>query len=200
VVSGTCSGYPKPSWQSGVAGIRSDGVRDIPDISMFAGSGLWGHYYVICWSDVRNGGAPCTGAPSTWAGAGGTSFGAPIMAGIQALVNQHHGAQGNPNSVYYKLAANSANVCNSSGAIPSGCIFHNVTKADNDVNCGGSENCYGASSSGRGSGFGASMDGALSTSDQSFLPAYTASTGWNFATGLGTTNAYNLVMNWSSGQ
>ena len=106
VVSGTCKGYAKPSWQS-VPGNPGDGVRDIPDVSLFAGNGVWGHYYVMCWSDIRNGGARCTGAPSTWSGAGGTSFSSPIMAGIQALVNQHAGGkpQGNPNPVYYKIAA-----------------------------------------------------------------------------------------------
>ncbi len=60
IVSGTCSGYAKPSWQS-LSGVPGDGVRDIPDVSLFAGTGVWGHYYVMCWSDVRNGGAPCTG-------------------------------------------------------------------------------------------------------------------------------------------
>ena len=50
-----------------------------------------GHYYVFCWSDTANGGAACTGAPSSWSGAGGTSFASPIMAGIQALVNQKTG-------------------------------------------------------------------------------------------------------------
>ena len=51
VVSGSCKGYAKPSWQSGVVGIPNDGVRDIPDVSLFASNGLWGHYYVICYSD-----------------------------------------------------------------------------------------------------------------------------------------------------
>jgi subtilase family serine protease len=44
VVSGSCAGYAKPSWQSGVVGIPNDGVRDIPDVSLFAADGLWGHY------------------------------------------------------------------------------------------------------------------------------------------------------------
>jgi hypothetical protein len=66
-------------------------MRDIPDVSLFASKGIWGHYYGICYSDRRNGGSSCSGAPSTWAGAGGTSFASPIMAGIQALVNQHLG-------------------------------------------------------------------------------------------------------------
>ena len=106
VINGTCKGYAKPSWQTGVAGLPSDGVRDIPDVSLFAANGVWGHYYVYCWTDTANGGAPCLGAPSGWAGAGGTSFSSPILAGIQALVNQKQGgAQGNPNYVYYKLAA-----------------------------------------------------------------------------------------------
>ena len=104
VVSGTCAGYAKPSWQS-VLGNPNDGVRDIPDVSLFAANGLWGHYYVFCFSDSSNGGVPCTGSPSGWAGAGGTSFASPIMAGIQALVNQKYGRQGNPNPTYYKLAA-----------------------------------------------------------------------------------------------
>ena len=65
VVGGTCKGYAKPSWQSGVVGIPNDGVRDLPDVSLFAANGLWGHYYVFCWSHVASGGAACTGAPSS---------------------------------------------------------------------------------------------------------------------------------------
>jgi subtilase family serine protease len=177
VVSGSCKGYPKPSWQS-VYGNPSDGVRDIPDISLFAANGVWGHYYVMCWSDVRYGGAPCTGAPSTWAGAGGTSFSSPIMAGIQALVNQHTGGkQGNPNTVYYNLAATSGYTNG---------VFYDVSQGDMDVNCTGSRNCY--LPSGR--------NGVLSTSNGSYAPAYRAAPGWDFATGIGSVNAYNLVINW----
>jgi len=199
IVSGTCQGYAKPSWQSGMAGIPSDGVRDIPDVSLFAGTGMWGHYYVFCFTDTRNSGAPCSGDPSTWAGAGGTSFASPIMAGIQALVNQSTGsAQGNPNYVYYQLAA--ASTCNSSNGDPgvSGCVFHNVTQGDIDVNCGGTQNCFGET--GSGGGFGrrqqSTANGALSSSDQSYAPAFVTAAGWNFATGMGSVNAFNLVNAW----
>ncbi|HME41494.1 MAG TPA: S53 family peptidase [Syntrophorhabdales bacterium] len=195
VVSGTCKGYAKPSWQTGVVGIPSDGVRDIPDVSLFAANGVWGHYYVICWSDVRNGGASCAGAPSTWAGAGGTSFSSPIMAGIQALVNQKHGSQGNPNYAYYKLAAGEYGsggsiVCNSANGngVSSACTFYDVTQGDMDVNCTGSRNCF--IPSGR--------NGALSTSNSAYMPAYGTTTGWDFATGIGTVNANNLVTNWQN--
>jgi subtilase family serine protease len=194
VVSGTCKGYPKPSWQTGVVGIPADGVRDLPDVSLFASNGLWGHYYVFCWSDTREGGTACTGAPSGWSGAGGTSFASPILAGIQALVNQKQGArQGNPNPVYYKLAAteygaSGSTSCNSTNGntVGSTCIFYDVTKGDMDVNCTGTHNCY------RPSG----TNGVLSTSDSTYLIAYGTTTGWDFATGIGTVNAANLVNNW----
>jgi subtilase family serine protease len=42
VVSGTCKGNPKPSYQVGVPGVPKDGLRDQPDISLFAGNGVWG--------------------------------------------------------------------------------------------------------------------------------------------------------------
>jgi len=208
-VSGTCSGYPKPSWQK-LVGNPSDGKRDIPDVSLFAADGLWGHYYVICYSDEWGGGAPCTGAPSNWAGAGGTSFSSPIMAGIQALVDQRLNArQGNPNPVLYALAATEYGVsgntsCNSTlgKTVASTCVFYDITLGDNDVNCAsfqdlglslpgltytGPVNCYAASSN---------EMGVLSTSNTAYAPAYAATKGWDFATGIGTINAYNLVHAW----
>jgi hypothetical protein len=196
VVSGTCQGYGKPDWQRGFPGNPDDAVRDIPDVSLFAANGIWGHYYVFCWSDTRNGGAPCTGAPSSWAGGGGTSFSAPILAGIQALVNQKAGsAQGNPAPTYYMLAKACASASGN-------CAFHNIVSGDNDVNCTGTNNCYDPSlpSSGR-RRRGAASNGVLSLSDSSYQPAYTANNSgngfaWDFATGIGSVNAYNLVCNW----
>lgn len=210
LANGTCKGYAKPSWQTG-AGVPADGVRDIPDVSIFAADGVWGHYLVFCWSDVRNGGAPCTGPPSTWAGGGGTSFATPIMAGIQALVNQKAGGpQGNPNPVYYQLAATGS--CNSSNgdSAVSPCIFHTVTKGDIDVNCGGTTDCFGAATTtssrgGRlgGGGFGgggnsSSGNGALSVSSSSYNPAYGSDASWSFAAGNGSVNVFNLVNAWGS--
>ena len=187
VVSGSCKGWPKPSWQS-LVGVPADGVRDIPDVSLFAANGLWGHYYPFCDSD----GGGCSGAPDNWAGAGGTSFASPIMAGIQALVVQKWGRQGNPNPIYYKIAkaeygsSGSASCKSSLGkGVKSSCVFYDVTAGDMDVNCTGTHNCY------RPSG----TNGVLSTSDSSYQPAFGTKTGWDFATGIGTLNAYNLVMN-----
>jgi subtilase family serine protease len=43
VVSGTCAGRKKPSYQRRILGNPRDGVRDLPDVSLFAGTGVWGH-------------------------------------------------------------------------------------------------------------------------------------------------------------
>jgi subtilase family serine protease len=196
VVSGTCRGYAKPSWQSGILGVPKDGVRDIPDVSLFAANGVWGHFYVFCDSDLFNGGSPCSGPPYSWSGAGGTSFSSPILAGIQALVNQKMGArQGNPNPVYYALAAaeygkTGSAACNSTlgSGISSTCVFRDVTQGDMDVNCIGNASCLRAGG----------INGVLSTSTSSYAPAYGTTKGWDFATGLGTVDATNLVNQWST--
>jgi hypothetical protein len=123
-----------------MAGMKNDGVRDTPDVALMAANGLWGHYYVICYSDTttdgkEQGGTPCTGQPINWPGYGGTSVSSPIMAAIQALVVQHKGAlQGLPNVRYYALAnteygATGSAACNSSlgNGVGSSCIFYDVT-------------------------------------------------------------------------
>jgi subtilase family serine protease len=200
VVSGGCAGYAKPSWQS-VYGNPADGVRDIPDVALFASNGFWDAYYVVCWSNPNaavGGGYKCTGAPSNWAGFGGTSVSSPIMAAIQALINQKTGSRwGNPNPTYYQLAATEygatgtgAAACNSTSVNKksTSCVFYDVTQGDNDVVCepGRTTQCY------RPSG----TYGVLSTSSSSDAPAYKTGTGWDFATGIGSVNAYNLLMSW----
>ena len=195
IVSGSCQGWAKPSWQASLSnlGNPNDGVRDLPDVSLFAANGIWGHYYIFCWSDTENGGADCGDDPGGWSAAGGTSFASPIMAGIQALINRKTGQnQGNPNSVYYQLAATEYNgssaACNSSNGVgvSSACIFYDVTQGDMDVNCTGRHNCD----------LDSAQEGVLSTSNNSYDPAYGAATGWDFATGIGSVNAANLANNW----
>ena len=195
VVSGTCKGYPKPSWQRGVAGMPLDGVRDTPDIAMFAANGIWGHSYATCYTDPNGGGGPCNGNPASWAGnGGGTSYGAPIMAGIQALVNQRKGGpQGNAAPVFYAFASqqygSSGNPncsANLGRGIEADCVFHDVVTGDIDVYCQGGTNCYQPSGG----------NGVLSKVYTAYMPSYRAATGYDMATGLGSVNAYNLVMQW----
>jgi subtilase family serine protease len=189
-VSGTCKGYAKPKFQAGVLGIPADSVRDIPDVSLFASNGWLGSYYPVCYTDPSGGGTSCAGAPSTWAGAGGTSFGAPIMAAVQSLINEKTGKRsGNPNGIYYKLAAaeygaSGSSACNSNlgNGVASTCIFYDVTSGDMDLPCKGKVDCYVPTGYGN-----------LSTSDTTFEPAYGTTTGYDLATGLGSINVYNLI-------
>ncbi len=155
-VSAGCTGYAKPSWQSGVFGNPADGVRDMPDVAMFAANGVWGHFFVICWSDTANysadGAAPCTNPPNpvatspTWSGFGGTSVAAPLLAGIQALVNQKWAArEGNPNPIYYQIAkaefgSSGESSCYAINQPPraglaSSCAFNDITQGDINVVC-----------------------------------------------------------------
>jgi len=119
------------------------------------------------------------------------------MAAIQSLVVQHKGSlQGNPNPRYYALAASEYGPggnasCNSSlgNGVAGSCVFYDVTLGDIDANCqanrnGTKYNCYLPSGA----------VGVLSTDNNSYQPAYPTTTGWDFATGIGSVNAYNLVM------
>ncbi len=193
VVSGTCAGYPKPTWQAAY-GVPADGVRDIPDVSLFAANGPWGYYYPAC---ISAGTGSCLGALNSWPGYGGTSISSPIMAGIEALINQRLGAaQGLINPTLYSLASGEYGSagnpsCNSSNgnAVGSNCIFYDVTLGDIVVNCTGINNCYFGGSPASTTNF----YGILSAPDSS--PAYSATVGFDYATGIGTVNAYNLIMN-----
>ena len=208
--SGTCKGWPKPSWQQGVFNTYpADDVRRVPDVSLFASSGsAWGHVLAFCFSDsANNGNAPCTSG-TTPGGGYGTSAAAPAMAGIQALVDQKMGArQGLPNIAYYELAAleyvwgNFNPDCNSSLGVnvDSSCTFHDVTEGDILVDCRGKVDCdlcwYQCPPW---------KEGSYGLPTRQILPhrpaekSYGAVPGWDFATGIGTVNAYNLVMHWQT--
>lgn len=203
--------FSKPSWQVFVAGNPADNARDIPDISLFSANGFWGHALVFCDSISRFGGSSCDYSVAGNAisdSAGGTSFAAPAMAGIFSLITQKYGRQGNPNVGLYALATqqygtNSAPLtdtgCNASlgnQGDPT-CIFHDVTAGSIDLPCVGSLNCYGSSKlvTPRGT---RTYLGAMSTSSTNFEPTYPTTTGWDYATGLGSINAANLVNGWSA--
>ena len=181
---GTCSGgYPKPSWQTG-SGVPNDSHRDIPDVSLFASNGFVGSFYVVCQSDATYGTCNLNSPYSYFEGFGGTSVSSPAFAGLLALVNQKTGQrQGNANYVFYKLAAQQSTMnCNSSSPA-STCIFNDVTTGTIAMPCAtGSVNC---TTSKAGDQFG-------------ILSGYSAATGYDLATGLGSVNANNLINQWNS--
>ncbi len=184
----SCSGgYARPSWQS-APGVPADGARHIPDVSLFASSGFMDSAYILCEADELPFPQPCSliSPFNTFLGIGGTSASAPAFAGIVALVNQFTGSsgQGNANYILYKMASSSAQTSHACGATsnPSaGCIFYDVTSGTNEVPCAkGSTNCNPSN--------GSDLYGVLS--------GYSAGTGYDLATGLGSVNAFNLVHNW----
>ena len=195
--SGNClSGYAKPAWQTGT-GVPADGVRDIPDVSLFASAGMNGSFYIICEGDMTPFGIIsgadilCSLTNQTFLGIGGTSASAPAFAGMMALVNQKTGTrQGNANYVLYNLAAQNNASCDSSTAAATGnsCIYYDITKGSNSVPCSvNSPNCGAAPANGYGI-----------LVDANGNPAWTTTAGYDLATGLGTLNAENLVNAWSA--
>ena len=204
VVSGTCKGNPKPVYQYGVPGVPDDGLRDQPDISLFASNGVWGSFYLECMSDQRMRAARrarCRN-DAVVQGGGGTSFSAPSMAGIQALINQKFGRQGRRKLRLLRaratavLSARRARLrCQQDRrrAARAHCIFHDVTRGDMDIPCGRNPDgkfydCFGAK--------GSEVIGELSGSNDQNAPAYPATAGYDLATGLGSVDATNLFNAW----
>ena len=126
----------RPSWQTGVPGIPSGSYRLVPDISLDASPNNAGFLY--CSSD--SGATGITGSCSNGfrdsndeylTVAGGTSFDAPIFAGMIAIINQklHSTGQGVVNSTLYTLAADATTYASA---------FHDITSGGNQCTAGSS--------------------------------------------------------------
>jgi subtilase family serine protease len=133
---GTSTLTARPIWQSGVTGISSGSYRLVPDIALDSSSNNAGYLY--CSSDSTATGI--TGSCSNGfrdssdeylTVAGGTSFAAPIFAGMLALINQKENStgQGLINSTLYTLAANSTTYASA---------FHDITSGGNECSAGSS--------------------------------------------------------------
>jgi subtilase family serine protease len=127
----------RPSWQTGVPGIPSGSYRLVPDISLDASPNNAGFLY--CSSDSGATGIT-TGSCSDGfrdsndeylTVAGGTSFDAPIFAGMLAMVNQklNSTGQGVVNSTLYTLAADATTYASA---------FHDITSGGNQCTAGSS--------------------------------------------------------------
>ncbi|MDI3256086.1 MAG: protease pro-enzyme activation domain-containing protein [Bacillota bacterium] len=132
---------PRPSWQAGVTGIStapdySKGYRMVPDISLDSSPNNAGYLY--CTSDTS---AWSTGQQASCNSgfrdastqyltvAGGTSFAAPIFAGMLAIINQKENStgQGVVNTTLYSLAANATTYASA---------FHDITSGSNACTAG----------------------------------------------------------------
>jgi hypothetical protein len=189
-------GWPKPGWQTGIAGIPGDGARDLPDVSFFASDGfLSSSAYLICVSDV----APCTyttSAEPTSLEVGGTSVASPAMAGVMALIDQKAGqAQGSPNAELYKLAAMQTYANCSAEKVTAGstCLFNDIDSGTIAVPCD-----YGADEGNPAqTGIQSPNCTVISAADQvGILQGFGAGVGYDQATGLGSLNVNNVVTAW----
>lgn len=189
--------FTKPSWQTGTI-TPADGHRDLPDVSLFASDGPNSHsFYLICQADGISAGSPPSCVPDSqgqfsFFGAGGTSASSPAFAGIMALINQQQGGrQGNPNPILYAIGKSETfSSCNSTTMPLTGsatCVFYDITKNTDSVPCtGGTLNC---------SSTNANVPGVLVSGT---TPAWTAGTGYDNATGLGSVNVTNLAAAWKT--
>jgi len=164
--------FSKPSWQTGVTGIPSDGKRDVPDLAMYASPSYPG--FLVCSSDSSfyqtgqtdscvNGFRDSNDTDLTVAG--GTSFNGPIFSGILALISQKQGystGQGLINPILYTLAANSTTYASA---------FHDITSGNNDCNVSDTTICSSAI-------------------------GFSAGTGYDQASGLGSVDVANLAAAW----
>jgi len=169
---GTFTGFPRPSWQSGVTGIPTGTTRYLPDVALSAAPH---DGYVICFQGSCQSNELFV--------IGGTSASAPSFAGIMALVDQRMGQveptngsrQGQADYVLYPLAVTETATlasCNASSTpLPSSsCIFNDVTAGNNEV-----------------------------PGEPGYPNApYNSGVGYDPASGLGSVNVANLVNNWAS--
>jgi hypothetical protein len=198
--------WEQPSWQTGVAGMAQTATRSLPDISLFAANGLYGHALLYCMSDttVYTTAQPCNYLNPTdvvFNSAGGTSFAAPAMAGVQALINQADGTNhGNIGPMLYQLArkeyginGSPLNTCGSNGS-GANCVFHDVTVGNNDEPCpSNSDDCYAIPNESTTLNDNTVMGVLSSGGSQSLVPAWATGAGYDYATGLGSINVTNLV-------
>ena len=178
-VTGTITGYPKPSWQTGGSlNIPDDGVRDLPDLSLFAAFdsvvGPEPAAWLVCYTVTIDGTlytcANGTSNPSFgFYGVGGTSASTPAFAGILALISQSQGGArlGQANYVLYNLA-NQASLYSSA--------FHDVTTGNNSVYC---------------------VSGSPDCGSNLFETGYNAGVAYDQASGLGSVDVTQLVDDWN---
>jgi hypothetical protein len=174
---GVSSFFAKPAWQveTGASGmttqVSSDGARDVPDIALDAA--LYHDALLYCASGSCGNGFRI--ASGTYAGvlttAGGTSFDSQIFGGMLALIEQKIGSKlGNINPTLYALGNKTAYYNTASSS-----VFHDVTSGSNAMWCtAGSIDCPTGGSIG-----------------------YSATTGYDLATGWGSVDLNNLASDWN---
>lgn len=161
---------PRPSWQSGVPGIPTGTFRLVPDISLSGSPNSAGFLY--CSSDPSIG---ITGSCShgfrdanttNLTVAGGTSFDAPIFSGLVALINEKENSTGQ--GVISPILYQLA-----SNSTTYASAFHDIKTGNNNCSVAGATLCTGSAAT-----------------------QYSAGTGYDMASGLGSIDFNNLLSAW----
>jgi subtilase family serine protease len=165
----------KPSWQTGVPGIPNDNARDVPDVSLFSSPAFVP--YIYCSSDTSafstGQQASCNSgfrdsATSDLTLAGGTSFATPIFAGMVAILNQQKGFTTGQGLLNPTLYSLASNGTTYAAA------FHDITSGNNECPASlGTTYCAGTATT-----------------------HYSAGTGYDLATGLGSVDLDKLTAAW----
>jgi hypothetical protein len=164
--------FGKPTWQTGT-GVPSDSKRDVPDLALSTSPDHDG--YLFCSEDGPNNTivATCTSGFRTGSGGdltvvGGTSAAAPTFSAILTLVEQYLSSSG--------LANINPNLYSLAASNPS--AFHDATTGNNIVPCtSGTTGC---------------------PATTPFQYGFTAGTGYDQVTGLGSVDADALAVAWKA--
>jgi subtilase family serine protease len=179
----------RPTWQTGAPGLAAltSTFRMVPDISLASSPNNAGYLY--CSSDSSSTGitGSCSygfrdSSDTYLTVAGGTSFAAPIFAGMVAIINQSKGitkGSGLINPTLYTLASNSSTYASA---------FHDITTGNNGC-VSGTAYAVAFNANGSVSAYGPSCPTASGSQ-------YAASTGYDLATGLGSVDLNNLLSAW----
>ncbi len=202
---GVSTHYAVPAWQAGISGYAGS-YRASPDIASFGSDGrIYSRELLVCDSAIPT--AACT-STATFGAGGGTNWVAPYLAGFAGLLVTHTGArQGLLNPTLYALAkaqyTNSPSSCYANGqaqndeqtaGLPAAsCIFNDVTTGGNDMPCAaGATDCVLFETG--------EPYGLLSVNNTApVIPnAYASAPGYDQATGIGSLNVTNLIVNWDT--
>ena len=212
-------GWPKPSWQTAAAslGVPADGVRDLPDVSFFAGDGTLDSASLIC---VSNDGATCTNISQTGSARDRRSRRDRRNLGCHAGNGRCNGphqpesrrAAGQPQrgALHARRQADLRELHGRRRSTSSGCYFNDINQGTNSMPCAPTDRVVEG---------GATYDfstGQWEETPQMYAVAspnctvinsgdtvgtisgYSAVAGYDQATGLGSLNIANIVANWTA--
>jgi hypothetical protein len=170
---GASSIFGKPSWQTG-ASVPSDGARDVPDVSLNASTAH--DSYLACTQIHATPGAPLTSSCQNGFRISTTDTHLTSFGGTSFGAPTFAGIVALINQKTASSGQGNINYILYPLAASSSTAFHDITNGDNDSPCtSGTEGCPNGGSIG-----------------------FSAGTGYDLATGLGSIDGTNLVNAWSS--